>query len=239
MGLSSQSISREAESRQLVWRLLTALVGVPLVIGAIWAGLPWLTILVGLAALLALRELYGMAFGPRLHPLMALGALWTGFFIAGGHFTDDWYEYTIHLMLGAGLVLALPWLAVIATRRSWPAWGYGIVGPIYVGFLLAHSLMLRGLDAEADYGRGLAAVRPRGDFRYRHWGLRRGQGGGQTSDGAFHQSWENLGGRVRRIRVGHMHCPYPRGPIRINRAPMAGGPGGSCCRYTGPDGGTL
>ena len=153
MGLSSQSISREAESRQLGRRLLTALVGVPLVIGAIWAGLPWLTILVGLAALLALREFYGMAFGPRLHPLMALGALWTGLFIVGGHFTDAWYEYTIHLMLAAGLVVALPWLTVMPSRKSWPAGAYGIAGPIYVGFLLAHSLMLRGIGAEAGYAR--------------------------------------------------------------------------------------
>ena len=153
MGLSSQSISQAAESRQLVRRLLTALVGVPLVIGAIWGGLPWLTILVGIAALLALREFYGMAFGPRLHPLMALGALWTVLFVVGGHFSDDWYEYGTHLTLGAGLVLVLPGLAVIATRRYWPTWGNGIAGPIYVGFLLAHSLMLRGLDGGADYAR--------------------------------------------------------------------------------------
>ena len=135
-------------------RILTALVGIPLLIGAIWAGLPWLTVLVAVAALLGLMEFYRMAPGVRAPYALALGALWTVLFIVSGHFSDRWYDYSPHLLLGIGVIVALPWLLLernndIAVRAR----VYAILGPIYVGFLLAHVLMLRGLEDGADSSR--------------------------------------------------------------------------------------
>ena len=135
-------------------RILTALVGVPLLIGAIWVGFPWLTVLVAVAALLGLIEFYRI--GPA-HPVpivFALGALWTAMFIAAGRLTGPWYDYSTHLVLGSGVVLALPWLIYNRNRTGvLSTWAYAVCGPIYVGFLLAHGLMLRDLEDGADFGR--------------------------------------------------------------------------------------
>ena len=135
-------------------RMLTALVGVPLLIAAIWAGLPYLTILVAAVALLGLRELYGMIPGSRSPALLAVGALWTTLFIVAGQLTDRSYDYGLYVLLGAGLLVALPLLLLNRSRAgSLITWALAVGGPIYVGFLLAHAVMLRDLDDGADSSR--------------------------------------------------------------------------------------
>ena len=138
----------------MAWRTLTALVGIPVLIGSIWVGFPWLTVLVAVVALIGLREFYRMTLLPQLHVLLPLGALWTILFIAGGQLTDHWYNYSAHVLLGAGVVLTLPWLLLYHGRTGFfSTWVYAVGGPVYVGFLLAHALMLRELDNGTDSGR--------------------------------------------------------------------------------------
>lgn len=142
----------------MIRRILTALVAIPILVGAIWVGFPWLTILVAAAALLGLLEFYRMAPGPISPLLWSLGILWTLLFVAAGQVTAHWYDYAPHMLLGAGLILALPWLMIVAIRHdrrgeALATWTYALSGPLYLGFLLSHALMLRELDIGADYGR--------------------------------------------------------------------------------------
>ena len=139
----------------MVRRILTALVAIPILICAIWVGFPWLTILVGAAALLGLLEFYRMAPGVVPPVIWPLGALWTLLFIASGQLTAQWYDYAPHILLGAGVIVALPWLIISYNRHggTFATWAYAVGGPLYVGFLLAHALMLRELDSGADYSR--------------------------------------------------------------------------------------
>ena len=170
-------------------RLLTAAVGLPVLWAAIWGGLPWLTILVGIAACLGVIELYrmlvtprenlsttgnvggyvrgepveppfdklranGVGWAQRLHrwPMMAFGLGWALLMVVLGHFADsrvdDLSRHWVHMALGAGLLLLFPWL--IAKRRE-PLALIAVLGAGYIGFLLAHPLMLRGLDSSAAY----------------------------------------------------------------------------------------
>ena len=135
-------------------RILTALVGVPLLIAAIWAGFPWLTIVVAAVALLGLREFYRMMPGPGSPALLSVGALWTTLFIVTGQLIDRSYDYGLYVLLGAGLLAALPPLFLNRTREGvFITWALAVGGPIYVGFLLAHAVMLRELDDGADSSR--------------------------------------------------------------------------------------
>ena len=135
-------------------RILTALVGVPLLVGAIWVGFPWLLILVAAVALLGLREFYGMAPGPRLPILLPIGSIWTGLFLVTGQLTHRWFDYSLHVLLGAGIVTALPWLVLNRNREgAFTAWAYAVCGPVCLGFFLAHALMLRELDGDTNSGR--------------------------------------------------------------------------------------
>ena len=135
-------------------RILTALVGVPLLIGAIWLGFPWLAILVAVVALLGLREFYRIPPGLGSQCLLVVAALWTALFIVAGQITDQWYDYASHLTLAGGVLLALPWLVVNRGRKgAVTTWAYAVGGPVYIGFLLTHALMLRELEGGADSSR--------------------------------------------------------------------------------------
>ena len=135
-------------------RLLTAAVGLPVLWAAIWGGLPWLTVLVGVASLFGLVELYRMLGATRLHAVIVFGLSWALLMAILGHFADsrvdEWSRHWVHLALVAGLVLVSPWL--IAKRRE-PLALLAILGAAYIGFLMAHPLMLRGLDSGAEYAR--------------------------------------------------------------------------------------
>ena len=67
----------------MLQRSLTALVGIPVLVGAIWLGAPWLTVLVIAVGLAAIRELYRitpMSVGPL--PFV-LGAAWVVALLSG------------------------------------------------------------------------------------------------------------------------------------------------------------
>ena len=135
-------------------RLLTAAVGLPVLWAVIWGGLPWLTVLVGIAACLGVIELYRMLGAPRFHPVTMFGMVWALLMVVLGHFADsrvdDLSRHWAHIALGAGLISISPWL--IAKRRNTLAL-LAVLGAGYIGFLMAHPLMLRGLDSGAVYAR--------------------------------------------------------------------------------------
>ena len=135
-------------------RIITALVGLPVLIGAVWLGSPWLTVVVAAAALVALIEFYRMGPVSGSRVVLTLSVLWSIGLIASGQLTDRWPDYIPHALLGAGVLASLPWLILYRNKEgALTRWAYAVAGPAYVGFLLAHAPMLRELDDIADSGR--------------------------------------------------------------------------------------
>ena len=137
-------------------RVLTALVGIPILVSALWWGSPWLPVLVALAAVLGIRELFRM-LPPGTGPLpFVLGALWCVALVLGGQASTDLSSF-LKISAGIGLggaFIALLWLmALHPGRRHMVAGIYLLGGPICIGFLLAHSLALREAGAIEDLGR--------------------------------------------------------------------------------------
>ena len=134
-------------------RALTALVGIPILVFVIWRGGPWLFALVALVAVLGIREVYRL-LPPGTGPLpIALGALWCVALVLGGQASTDpssFLRISAVIWL-AGAFVALLWLmALHPGRRHMVAGIYLLGGPLYIGFLLAHSLALREAgDTEA------------------------------------------------------------------------------------------
>ncbi len=137
-------------------RALTALVGIPILVSAIWWGGPWLSALVALVAVLGIRELYRM-LPPGTGPLpIALGALWCVALVLGGQASTDLSSF-LRISAGiwlAGAFVALLWLlALHPGRRHMVAGIYLLGGPLCIGFLLAHSLVLREAGGTEALGR--------------------------------------------------------------------------------------
>ncbi|MCH8279228.1 MAG: phosphatidate cytidylyltransferase [Chloroflexi bacterium] len=146
----------------MLLRVLTALVGVPVLLSAVWWGAPWLTLLVLLVAVLGISEIYRL-LPPDIGPLpIVLGALWCASLVLGAQASSTFNNF---LLISGGIwvvgaFLAILWLiAFYQGRRYLIALIYLAGGPIYVGFLLAHAVALRevvsfdevGLDAGRNW----------------------------------------------------------------------------------------
>ena len=153
----------------MLQRSLTAFVGIPILVGAIWLGAPWLTVLVVTVGLATIWELYRMT-PAGVGPLpIVLGAAWVLAMLSGAQAASGRDNFLIISggVLAAGSFVALLWFIAfyrgddsVGNKNIPIGLGYLILGPIYVGFLLAHALMLReitGSGAEiegtSDFGR--------------------------------------------------------------------------------------
>ena len=153
----------------MLQRSLTALVGIPILVGAIWLGAPWLTVLVVAVGLATIWELYRMT-PAGVGPLpIVLGAAWVLAMLSGAQAASGRDNFLIISggVLAAGSFVALLWFIAfyrgddsVGNKNIPIGLGYLILGPIYVGFLLAHALMLReitgsGAEIEGtpDFGR--------------------------------------------------------------------------------------
>ena len=143
-------------------RVISAIVGVPLVMAAVLAGLPWLSLLAAILGALGALEFYRMAERREARPAVLLGIAWALAFIVSGQ-REDWSTPLVALG-GAAVTLSwhqfrrlagLPLFAKVgATPRGFRDalvdWVYTAAGAIYIGWTLSLFLLLRvelnGLD---------------------------------------------------------------------------------------------
>lgn len=144
----------------LLHRVLTALVGVPVVLACIWLGAPWITILAAVAAVIGVREAY------RLYPAnrdqmpegddspdtplpVLLGGVWAVALVLAGELAvrPQDFGWAVLGICVAGAVAAGLWMiAAWHGQRPIAAAGYLIVSPVYIGGALAAATALRGID---------------------------------------------------------------------------------------------
>ena len=140
----------------MLLRTITAVVAVPAIVAVVWLGAPWLTILVVVIVALGIRELYRL-LPPGTGPLPTfLGGLWAIALVLGAQVASDLDSFLLISagILAAGAFVGLLWLvAYYSGGRYLTAALYLMGGPVYVGFLLAHSLALRDLGETGDVGR--------------------------------------------------------------------------------------
>jgi phosphatidate cytidylyltransferase len=124
-------------------RVITAAVGVPLIIFAIWFGDPWFSLLITAAALAGTYEFYHMANFDRREPLLYVGLLWSLALVLSPHYrsTD-----VLPIVITATVLISLIWLLCRSSgEKAFRNWAWTIVGALYVGWMLSYWLNLRGL----------------------------------------------------------------------------------------------
>lgn len=124
-------------------RVITALLGIPLLIAIIWFDepLPWFTILVAIWGLLAAYEFYSMVGVSKVKPLVYFGLTWTLLFILSPHFS---YDFIIPLLLTSAVVLSLILLLLCPQREgAFANWAWTIAGILYLGWLSSYLVALR------------------------------------------------------------------------------------------------
>ncbi len=136
-------------------------------VGAIWLGAPWLTALVLAAGVAGIWELYRMT-PARVGPLpVLLGVAWVVALLAGAQAASGRENFLIISggVVAAGSFAALLWFIAfyrgggVSGDGSLPAgFCYLMGGPLYVGFFLAHALMLREITEAGVIGFGPAGL---------------------------------------------------------------------------------
>jgi phosphatidate cytidylyltransferase len=129
----------------LKYRVITAAVGVPLVLFTIWFGdpWPWFTILIAAAALAGTYEFYHMANFDRREPLIYLGLLWTLALVLSPHYGNPG---VLPIVITATMLISLICLLLRPLRENtFRDWAWMMVGALYVGWMLSYWLSLRGL----------------------------------------------------------------------------------------------
>jgi len=127
-------------------RVITAAVGVPLVILAIWFGAPWFSLLIAAAALVGTYEFYHMANFDRREPLIYLGLLWALALVLSPHYPYKSPD-VLPIVITATMLISLICLLCRPSKEgAFRNWAWTIVGALYVGWMLSYWLSLRGLE---------------------------------------------------------------------------------------------
>ncbi len=142
----------------LLHRVLTSLVGVPIILAAIWFGPPWLTVVVAVAAVIGVREAYRMcpAVIPRdtdesgassRLPLL-LGGAWAVALVLAGELAGGPRDFGLAAAVIClfGLIASGLWIiAAWHGRQPTVAVLYLLLVPVYIGGALACVVALRGV----------------------------------------------------------------------------------------------
>ena len=130
-------------------RVVTAAIGVPLIILAIWFGDPWITLFIAAAALAGTYEFYHIANFDRREPLLYLGLLWTLALVLSPHHRNP---DLLPIVITAAMLVSLICLLLRPSReKAFHNWAWTIVGALYVGWMLSYWLNLRGLEAGRNW----------------------------------------------------------------------------------------
>ncbi len=130
-------------------RLVSAAVVLPVLFLFIWAGLPWLSVLVAAAAAVGAFELYQMFRRDGSRHIFVVTAAWAAAMVAGGHMIAVGVPVLVSLLpvvAGGALVSAAVVLASGRGRFDLASWRVSAGAALYVGGLLLHLPLLRGLD---------------------------------------------------------------------------------------------
>ncbi len=128
----------------MIARILVGLMGIPVIVGIVWQGFPLLTLLVAFAALWGVKEFNALTKKVGTLDIAPFTLLITFLFVINSQFSSTQY-FTIVLF---GICLAIPTMACILNKKnrlSLKTVFFTAIGPIYVGFLLSHSILLREL----------------------------------------------------------------------------------------------
>ncbi|MBC8078677.1 MAG: phosphatidate cytidylyltransferase [Chloroflexales bacterium] len=157
---NAASAASAKRSSSLAQRVLTAALAVPVLAGLIWLGIWPLSLLVTVAVLLGLNELYSALAHAGFRPRVIEGAL------AGVLFCVAAAARPFLAVDLTGLALALivcgSLIAELARRDregALASWALTLAGACYVGWLLSHFILLRQLNTPLRPGSWLTPLR--------------------------------------------------------------------------------
>ena len=134
-------------------RIITAAVGVPLVILAVWFGNPGFAILIAVVAVAGTFEFYHVVSSSgKGHPLTYFGLLWALALILSPLSLHYRNVDVLPIVMTFALMFSLIWLLCRSPREeAFHNWAWTVAGVLYVGWMLSYWLNLRILEDGASW----------------------------------------------------------------------------------------
>ena len=137
-------------------RLLTGLVCLPVLFLVIRQGDFWFPAALVICATIAIIEFIKMtAINNQRNPWL-LSIVWTISFLAVGLYSLDistFFSLSLVILIVGAFLNALRVIIFCEKQAIYRTWVISSLGPIYIGFCLAHALALRNLGLDDDLGR--------------------------------------------------------------------------------------
>ena len=123
-------------------RLLTSLVGLPLLFAIIWTGSPLITALVIISAFIGFIEFRRLAILASAKVAYLLTAPWLLLFLLCASLSTSYYYQLIILIVGS--IILFIWTVINQRNAIIKNYAYSLIAPICLGFLLSHALLING-----------------------------------------------------------------------------------------------
>lgn len=138
----------------LRWRILSALLGIPVLLAVAYLGGLYLATVVGVLIIIGTGEFIRLARAIRLQPHRLMTSLGGLSFLVGAYLSSrglispDWLAPVLLAVVGVNLGL----LVITYPRYTLSDSAVGVFGSVYVGWLLSHLFLLRDLAPQGfDY----------------------------------------------------------------------------------------
>jgi phosphatidate cytidylyltransferase len=125
-------------------RILTTVVGLPLLIVIIWLGAPWFSLLMAVMAGLASWEFYRMAGRIKVQPITYFAIALVVLITVSPHCP---YPSTLPILITSAIIISLIWLLFRYPRdQAFTNWAWTMAGILYIGWMLSYWVELRNLE---------------------------------------------------------------------------------------------
>lgn len=129
-------------------RVVSALLGVPLLLLATWAGFPWFPLLVAAITVAGTWEFYRLAQKAETQPVVWLGVFWAPLFVLSAQMDGS---FTLPLVTGGTIASLVAVVARSAVKDTLKDWALTVAAPLYVGGLLSHGVLLRETEKGVEW----------------------------------------------------------------------------------------
>lgn len=125
-------------------RVITAVIGLPLLLALIWFGNPWFFLAVVIIAILGSLEFYRMTVSHSIQPIIYFAIAITLLLIISPYYPDF---ITKPLILSLAIIISLIWLLFLPKKEeAFHNWAWIIAGILYMGWMLSYWAELRSLE---------------------------------------------------------------------------------------------
>jgi phosphatidate cytidylyltransferase len=147
--MSERAIESKGGS-ELKRRIITSVIGVPIVVAMVWFDqpIPWFTVLAALWGMGAVNEFYGIVQHSKdISPLKYFGIIWVLLFIVSPYLSQIPYLNRVNItsLLFATAVI-IPLIILLVRRgkeNAFANWAWTVAGILYIGWLLSYFVALR------------------------------------------------------------------------------------------------